>query len=198
MNIDKKLLKEIRNRLKEFKRVEDENLLFKELCFCILVANTSLEKTLEIWKKIDDGFLKYNKKQLSLKLKSLGYRFYNKRVDYILYNRKLKKIIKEKIKELSAFYLREWLVKNLKGIGFKEASHFLRNIGFKDFAILDRHILRFLFKNKIINEIPSNLSKRKYLEIENKLKNLADKLNITLSELDFLIFYLETGTLPKK
>jgi N-glycosylase/DNA lyase len=198
MNIDKKLLKEIRNRLKEFKRIEDEDLLFKELCFCILVANTSLEKTLEIWKKIDNGFLKYNKKQLSLKLKSLGYRFYNKRVDYILYNRKLKKIIKEKIKELSAFYLREWLVKNLKGIGFKEASHFLRNIGFKDFAILDRHILRFLFKNKIIKEIPSNLSKRKYLEIENKLKNLADKLNITLSELDFLIFYLETGTLPKK
>ena len=198
MNIDKKLLKEIRNRLKEFKRIEDENLLFKELCFCILVANTRLEKTLEIWKKIDNGFLKYNKKQLSLKLKSLGYRFYNKRVDYILYNRKLKKIIKEKIKELSAFYLREWLVKNLKGIGFKEASHFLRNIGFKDFAILDRHILRFLFKNKIINEIPSNLSKRKYLEIENKLKNLANKLNITLSELDFLIFYLETGTLPKK
>jgi N-glycosylase/DNA lyase len=198
MNIDKKLLKEVRNRLKEFKRIEDEDLLFKELCFCILVANTSLEKTLEIWKKIDDGFLKYNKKQLSLKLKSLGYRFYNKRADYILYNRKLKKIIKEKIKELSAFYLREWLVKNLKGIGFKEASHFLRNIGFKDFAILDRHILRFLYKNKIINEIPSNLSKRKYLEIENKLKNLADKLNITLSELDFLIFYLETGTLPKK
>jgi N-glycosylase/DNA lyase len=198
MNIDKKLLKEIRNKLKEFKRIEDENLLFKELCFCILVANTSLEKTLEIWKKIDNGFLKYNKKQLSLKLKSLGYRFYNKRVDYILYNRKLKKIIKENIKELSAFYLREWLVKNLKGIGFKEASHFLRNIGFKDFAILDRHILRFLFKNKIIKEIPSNLSKRKYLEIENKLKNLADKLNITLSELDFLIFYLETGTLPKK
>jgi N-glycosylase/DNA lyase len=198
MNIDKKLLKEIRNRLKEFKKIEDENLLFKELCFCILVANTSLEKTLEIWKKIDNGFLKYNKKQLSLKLKSLGYRFYNKRADYILYNRKLKKIIKEKIKELSVFYLREWLVKNLKGIGFKEASHFLRNIGFKDFAILDRHILRFLFKNKMINEIPSNLSKRKYLEIENKLKNLADKLNITLSELDFLIFYLETGTLPKK
>jgi N-glycosylase/DNA lyase len=198
MNIDKKLLKEIRNRLKEFKRIEDENLLFKELCFCILVANTNLEKTLEIWKKIDNGFLKYNKKQLSLKLKSLGYRFYNKRVDYILYNRKLKKIIKENIKELSAFYLREWLVKNLKGIGFKEASHFLRNIGFKDFAILDRHILRFLFKNQIIKEIPSNLSKRKYLEIENKLKNLADKLNIKLSELDFLIFYLETGTLPKK
>jgi N-glycosylase/DNA lyase len=198
MNIDKKLLKEIRNRLKEFKKIEDENLLFKELCFCILVANTNLERTLEIWKKIDDGFLKYNKKQLSLKLKSLGYRFYNKRADYILYNRKIKKIIKEKIKELSAFYLREWLVKNLKGIGFKEASHFLRNIGFKDFAILDRHILRFLFKNKIIKEIPSNLSKRKYLEIENKLKKLADKLNITLSELDFLIFYLETGTLPKK
>ena len=37
---------------------------------------------------------------------------------------------------------REWLVRNVKGMGYKEASHFLRNIGFdQDLAILDRHIV---------------------------------------------------------
>jgi len=34
---------------------------------------------------------------------------------------------------ISSFYnpfeLREWLVENVKGLGYKEASHFLRNIG---------------------------------------------------------------------
>lgn len=198
MNIDKNLLKEIKKNLKKFKKIENEDLLFKELCFCILVANTNLEKTLQIWQKIDNGFLKYNKKQLSLKLKSLGYRFYRKRADYILYNRKFKKIIKEKIKKLPYFSLRDWLVENLKGIGFKEASHFLRNIGFKNFAILDRHVLRFLFKNKIIDKIPRNLGKTKYLEIETKLQKIANKFNITLAELDFYIFHSETGSFPKK
>jgi len=38
----------------------------------------------------------------------------------------------------------EWLVKNLTGLGYKEAGHFLRNIGSGKIAILDRHILRNL------------------------------------------------------
>jgi len=107
-------------------------------------------------------------------------------------------MLKEKVKKLPDFYLREWLVKNLKGIGYKEASHFLRNIGYKNFAILDRHVLKFLFKNKMIEKIPTNLTKTKYLSIENKLKKLADKFNITLAELDFFIFYSETGSFPQK
>jgi len=198
MKINKSLFKEIRKNLKKFKKPKSENQLFKELCFCILVANTNLEKTIKIWKEINNGFLKYSKKQLSSKLKSLGYRFYNKRANYILYNRKFKKMLKEKVKKLPDFYLREWLVKNLKGIGYKEASHFLRNIGYKNFAILDRHVLKFLFKNKMIEKIPTNLTKTKYLSIENKLKKLADKFNITLAELDFFIFYSETGSFPQK
>jgi len=198
MNINKKLLKEIKNRLKEFKRIEDENLLFKELCFCILVANTNLEKTLEIWRKINNGFLEYNKQKLSLELKSLGYRFYNKRAEYIVYNRRFLKIIPEKLKTLKEDELREWLVKNIKGFGYKEASHFLRNIGYKNFAILDRHILNFLSKNKIISQISKILTKKVYLQIENILKRIAKKKNMSLAELDLLIFYFETGEIPRK
>ncbi len=72
---------------------------------------------------------------------------------------------------------REWIVENIKGIGYKEASHFLRNIGFyKNIAILDRHILKNLKLLGVIEEIPETLSKTKYLHIEKKMAEFAKKL----------------------
>ena len=69
--------------------------------------------------------------------------------------------------------LREFLVKNVKGYGYKEASHFLRNTGYKDVAILDRHILKNLNKYKVIKEIPTSLTPKKYCEIEDKFLNFS-------------------------
>jgi N-glycosylase/DNA lyase len=44
------------------------------------------------------------------------------------------------------FARRDWLAqeKQVKGLGYKEASHFLRNIGVKGHAILDKHVMRCL------------------------------------------------------
>jgi N-glycosylase/DNA lyase len=198
MEVEKSLLKDIRDRLKKFKIPKNKNKIFQELCFCILVANTNLENTLKIWNKLKKCFLNCSKKDLSKKLKNLGYRFYNKRAEYIVYNRKFLEIIPEKLKTLNEDELRKWLVKNIKGFGYKEASHFLRNMGYKNFAILDRHILNFLAKNKIISRIPKTLTKKNYLQIENILKRIAERRNMNLAELDLLIFYLETEKLPIK
>jgi N-glycosylase/DNA lyase len=198
MEVKKYLLKDIRDRLKKFKIPKNKNKIFQELCFCILVANTNLENTLKIWNKLKKYFLNCSKKDLSKKLKNLGYRFYNKRAEYIVYNRRFLEIIPEKLKTLKEGELREWLVKNIKGFGYKEASHFLRNMGYKNFAILDRHILNFLAKNKIIPKIPKTLTKKNYLQIENILKRIAERRNMNLAELDLLIFYLETEKLPRK
>ena len=83
-------------------------------------------------------------------------------------------------------------------MGYKEASHFLRNIGFADYlAILDRHILKNLKIFGIIEEIPKSLSKKKYLEIEEKMRNLANEVNIPLSHLDLLFWSKETGEIFK-
>jgi N-glycosylase/DNA lyase len=83
-------------------------------------------------------------------------------------------------------------------MGYKEASHFLRNIGFADdLAILDRHILKNLKIFGIIEEIPKSLSKKKYLEIEEKMRNLANEVNIPLSHLDLLFWSKETGEIFK-
>lgn len=201
--IQTEIVKKIEEIEKNSKRFSKKD-IFKELCFCILVANNSLERTLDIWKKLGDDLLHLPKNDLIKRLKSLGYRFYNKRAEYILEARKTIDELYEIIKKENSEKVREWLVKNIKGIGWKEASHFLRNLGYKDFAILDRHVLRILKENDIIDEIPKSLTKKKYLEIESKLKDLADELSkilkkkITLVELDFLLFYLDAKKICEK
>jgi N-glycosylase/DNA lyase len=93
---------------------------------------------------------------------------------------------------------REWLVNNLTGLGYKEASHFLRNIGFgENIAILDRHILRNLCLLGVIPEIPEALSRAKYLRIEEKMSGFAAKIAIPLLHLDLLLWYKETGEIFK-
>ena len=188
--IKKKVGKQVEEKLREFEgntRLTPEE-KFLELCFCILVANMSLEKTLEVWRNIGKGFLFLSEDRLKEKLKELGYRFYN-RAEYIVADRKF---IKDLDAAVASKNPREWLVKNVKGIGWKEASHFLRNLGFKDFAILDRHVLKILVENKIIAK-PKALTKTFYLETEEKLRKVAEKLGISLAELDLYLFYLDAG-----
>ncbi len=95
------------------------------------------------------------------------------------------------------FESRELIVKHVKGLGYKEASHFLRNIGFRNLAILDRHILKNLQKLKVIHKIPSNLNKKNYLLIEKKFYNFSKKIKIHMDELDLLFWSIETGKVFK-
>jgi len=97
-----------------------------------------------------------------------------------------------------AFKIRDRLVKDIKGLGHKEASHFLRNIGLgRDIAILDRHILKNLRKYRAIDNIPSSLTPKTYLEIENKAREFSKKVKIPLEELDLLFWSKETGEIFK-
>ena len=84
----------------------------------------------------------------------------------------------------------------MKGLGYKEASHFLRNIGFDDFAIIDFHIIDILSRYNLI-EKPKALTKKRYLKIENLLKEIAKKSNLSLAELDLYLWYMETGKVLK-
>jgi len=190
----RKIEEEIKNKLKDFKKNfnTSSEQKFLELCFCILVANTSIQKSQEVFRKIGRGFLYLQKDKLKKKLKKAGYRFYNKRTEYIISARRFIKKLNFISKDKNEKELREWLVDNIKGIGWKEASHFLRNLGFKNFAILDRHVLKILDKYKLLDKIPLTLSMKNYLEIEAKLKNIADHLKITPAELDLYLFYLDT------
>ena len=188
----------IKKRINEFSDIKHGSIndIFKELCFCIMTANCGAEKCIEIHEKIND-FLNLSQPQLAEKFQDLGYRFPNVRSKFIVEAREKIKTLNEIIKlNGNEIELREWLVKNIKGIGYKEGSHFLRNIGYKNLAIIDFHILDLLTQHELIKK-PKNLTKDVYLEIENILKSIAEELNLNLAELDLYLWYLETGKILK-
>jgi N-glycosylase/DNA lyase len=188
----------IQKRIDEFKELNKKpnDELFKELCFCILTANFNAEKSIKIQNEIGKCFLDNSEEELAKKLKNLGHRYPNTRAKYISESRKCKESLKEVIQFNDKNKLREWIVNNVKGLGYKEASHFLRNIGFDDFAIIDFHIVDILARHNLI-ERPKTLTKNKYLEIENVLRTIGKKTDLTLAKLDLYLWYLETGKILK-
>lgn len=193
------LMRIVEDRLGLFKRMgsSDRRTIFKELCFCILTANYDAERAIYIQNAIDDGFLSLSEDELRKKLRELGYRFPVVRARYIVIARiHIDDIFKLISLKDDAAYVREWLAKNIKGIGYKEASHFLRNMGYMDVAIIDFHILDLLARYRLIVR-PRSLSKRRYMEIEQLLRDISEELGITLSELDLYLWYLETGKILK-
>jgi len=134
-------------------------------------------------------------------LKSCKYRFYNLKAKYIIMAReKVYGKLKEEITPLADSdqqLAREKLL-NIKGIGMKEASHFLRNVGYFDLAIIDRHLIDFMRRIGAIGEINvKHLSKSRYISLESVLKSIALNLNISVGILDLFIWYKETNTIVK-
>ncbi|MEM2849773.1 MAG: N-glycosylase/DNA lyase [Candidatus Bathyarchaeia archaeon] len=152
---------------------------------------------MEIQKKIGDGFLTLSVSQLTEELRVLGHRYPEARAGYIVEARKYADSLKDVISRFKdSSLLREWLAKNIRGIGLKEASHFLRNIGYRDLAIIDLHIINVLSNYGLIDR-PKTMTKKKYLEIESILRKIANYLEISLAELDLFLWYLETGKVLK-
>jgi Thermostable 8-oxoguanine DNA glycosylase len=85
---------------------------------------------------------------------------------------------------------RDWLMNNVKGLGLKEASHFLRNVGIFDYAIIDRHIVKFLRNKGYINSWKGY--KREYLEVEKILNEVSSIIGIKVGILDLIIWYIQT------
>ncbi|HDI73441.1 MAG TPA: N-glycosylase/DNA lyase [Candidatus Korarchaeota archaeon] len=189
----------IKKRMEEFEHIGrgSNEELFKELSFCLLTANYSAEGGIRIQREIGDGFITLSLDELARELRRLGHRFPKARAEYIVEARRFLPRLRE---ILSSFddekALREWLARNIKGLGFKEASHFLRNIGFENIAIVDFHIVDLLVRYGLI-ERSRSITKRRYLEIEGILEKIADRANLTLAELDLYLWYIETGKVLK-
>ncbi len=189
----------IDTRLFEFSVIKNQPIdsIFKELCFCLMTANCSAAKCIEIHEYINEGFLNYSEIRLVNKFKELGYRFPNVRSRFIIEARQKISQLESIIKSGNDGHnLRDWIAKNIKGIGYKEASHFLRNIGYNNYAIIDFHIIDLLVYYNLI-EKPKILTKSKYLEIEEVLKDIGNKIELNLAELDLYLWYLETGKILK-
>ncbi len=192
---------EILKRLSEFSNLKkaDEGTLFYELCFCILAVQTSGIRSWKVAERLkESGF--YNNGALPTKFLREGYiRFHNNKARHLLEARQKFPEIMKKVKEIKdEAELRDWLVNNVKGLGMKEASHFLRNIGFtQNLAIIDRHILKNMLRYEIIEEIPKSLTRKKYLELEEKFQGFSKGMGMKPAELDLLLWAKEVGVVFK-
>lgn len=174
----------IQQRLQEFKQVRKEE-YFRELCFCILAANTSSRMALRVMENVGDTIVTGSEEEIRKKLHELHCRFYNKRAEYIF-----------KAREVPIKLDRDYLAENIKGFGYKESSHFLRNIGQSGYAILDKHVLRALIEYKVIKKIPP-MNKKKYLSIEKKMKTFSQEIAIGMDELDLVLWSRKSGEILK-
>ncbi len=188
----------VKARLREFESVRgSEDATFSELCFCILTANYTAEGGMRIQRELSRDFMTAGREEIAAKLKRMGHRFPNTRAAFIAESQPLRWTLCSTLQGFaSGPEAREWLVENVKGFGYKEASHFLRNVGFRDVAIIDRHIISYLAGNGLVDQGKA-LTKRRYLEIELLLSAIATKLGIDLAELDLYIWYLKTGKVLK-
>jgi len=189
----------VEDRLSSFKKVGrgPPKDLFKELVFCILAANFTASGSMKIVEMLGDRLLELDPKSLERELRRLGHRHPRTRAAYIVGARRMLAEIVRVIREGGdGRRIREWLVENVKGLGYKEASHFLRNIGYEDLAIIDFHILRLLRRYGLIPEV-KRLGKIRYLEIEGLLRRIADEVGMTLAELDLYLWYMDSGKILK-
>jgi len=199
--------KEIRARLAEFDAVRKERSderLWEEMVFCFFTGGCSARMGLNAVKAVRPLLKDGTQEQLASALRGV-HRYPNARSRYIVASRNflLEHCNLELGKKLHGFRdrhaRRDWLVKEkgIKGLGYKEASHFLRNVGFKGYAILDKHILRSLAELNIIEEAKPPNTRTAYLTIEEKLKHLTQTLSIDFDELDLVLWSMKTGVILK-
>jgi len=193
----------IKERIVEFEEIgkDKEDKVFSELCFCLLTANFQAEKCIRIQKEAGRSgwFEILPEEELAVELKKAGHRFWPQRAERIVKARDCKDELCTRVMKESGKDMREWLVKNIKGLGMKEASHFLRNVGYKDVAIIDFHIIDLLNKEGVIDfdRKGKSLTPGRYLEIEKTLQGIGDVVSLNLAELDLYLWYLETGKVLK-
>ena len=199
--------REIRARLSDFARVGRDGShqkIFEELTFCIYTAGASARMGLRAVEAVRPVLMTGTKRQIQRSLKA-RHRFPNARGAYVWETR-------EYLREHCGLKLRDTLSgfenaderrdffaanKSVRGLGYKEASHFLRNIGFRGYAILDKHLLGRLAEFGVIDSAKPPSTKARYLAIEERLKCFAASVGIDFDELDLLLWYSKTGEILK-
>ena len=193
----------VEGRIAEFRDVHamDSQAWFIELSYCLLTAYSSAHKGQQCVDALCDNNLltESDLEEVGSTLRSLGHRFAERRAEYIVEARRLADTLKSTIQSFDDIKeARAWLAKSIKGLGWKESSHFLRNVGYFDVAIIDRHILSNMREHGIIpDDGKKGLTKRKYLEYERILERMADDVGMSLGEMDLYLWYRKTGEVLK-
>ena len=199
--------REIRSRLAEFDEVwrsaSDER-LWEELVFCIFTAGASARMGLGSIEAVRHLLARGTQDELAEALQR-KHRYPNSRSGYIVVTREfLEGDCRMRLRErLEGFRdpleRRDWLARErgIKGLGYKESSHFLRNVGLRGYAILDKHILRCLAEVGVIESPQPPPTRARYLATEERLRRFARDLGVDFDELDLVLWSMKTGEILK-
>lgn len=195
---------QIEARLMDFRRIwetaSDEE-LFLELIFCLLTPQSRAKTCWNAVQRLERKCMLADASPAQISESLVGVRFNLRKGEYICLARNMfsSRSLRATLAEFAGpAAAREWLVENVKGLGYKEASHFLRNIGLgEDLAILDRHILKNLALLGVIKEVSGSPTKRAYLEIEREMTAFSKEAEIPMGHLDLLLWYKEAGEVFK-
>ena len=190
----------IRHRLKEFSLIPADK-YFYELAYCFMTPQSSAVNAAMAQQVLMDHDFQNSDIDPEPLLHQKGYyiRFHKTKAKLLTgMKEQYDEILRNVTNGTSAAEKREWLVNYVKGIGYKEATHFLRNVGRNDgLAILDRHILRNLKRHGAIRSLPRSLTPKRYLSIERRFQKFAAEIGISIDELDLLFWSNEAGEILK-
>lgn len=197
----------IRSRLAEFDAVRasgSDQRLWEEMVFCFFTGGCSARMGINSLEAMRPHLMDGDQHQIAKALTG-AHRYPNARARYVVASREfLREYCGMQIRSVLEGFdcdlaRRDWLVreKRIKGLGYKEASHYLRNIGFKGYAILDKHVLRCLAELGIIDDPKPPNTRGKYLIAEAKLRKLTTRLKIDFDELDLVLWSMKTGVILK-
>lgn len=200
---------EIRTRLDQFNHIwqhgSDEQ-LWEELVYCIFTAGASARMGYRAIEAVRPFLLTGKREEMTVALKSAGaHRFPVERPGYIVItrdylHRHCGMALRRQLESFSDHIeRRDWLAreKEIKGLGYKESSHFLRNIGMKGYAILDKHVMNCLADLEVVETPKPPATRARYLETEEKLRRFARDIRIDFDELDLVLWSMKTGEVLK-
>jgi len=201
--------KEIRKKLSEFEEVWQKGSdarLWEELVFCIFTAGASARMGLNSIEAVRSLLLDGESEEMTDALKLAGaHRFPVARPRYIVTTRAYFRAnfgmaLRKRLRSFSdPFERRDWLAqeKQIKGLGYKEASHFLRNVGVKGHAILDKHVMRCLAEVGVVDSSKPPSTRKSYLEIERRFLQFSSDIKVNCDELDLVLWSMKTGEILK-
>ena len=194
---------EIRDRLEEFEHIgmnAPPKRIFADLAFCILTPQSDAHLCWEAVEILRERhlLLKGSAARIAPILRGRARFHHTKAKNIILARKNLDELYQKIHSHDSNRQIREWIVEHIRGLGYKEASHFLRNIGRGEgLVILDRHIIRCLCDFGVIVMPPASFGKKRYLEMEETARSWSKKIGISLLQLDFLFWLREKGEIFK-
>jgi N-glycosylase/DNA lyase len=201
--------KEIRARLREFRSVwqtGSDRRLWEEMVYCIFTAGASAKMGLTAVNAVRPLLDNGTRAAITRALRQPpAYRFHNVRAEHLVTTREfLRRNFSMRLRDHLASFRdplerRDWLARTpgIKGLGYKEASHFLRNIGFKGYGILDKHIVRCLCELGVTDSPKPPTARGRYLETEQRMRQFAADACIDFDELDLLLWSMKTGEILK-